>query len=153
VSLRRRPEVSPRMIAANRADAQKSTRPRRKARLALNALKHGGYTKRLFRSHLKSTDSRVMLPLRIRIQIPKTGIRLQFWVRSPSMVWPRLGHSDFPGPPGGWDSAQKGGSLEVSWGRDWQGTLGALHYAWLPCLPLTCRRVPAYNCGGVSGYA
>ena len=179
------------MIAANRANAQKSTGPRRKARVTLNALKHGGYAGRLFRSHLllaredvalydwlyrqicdnfrpvgklqwaraerlarkawclcrtarqqglrsgqkpptrssiwcalrvptswggsgtkpiyavKSTDSRITFPLRIRIEIPKTGIRLQFWVRSRRAVWPRLDRG-LPGPPGGWDSAKEG---------------------------------------------
>ena len=55
VSLRQRPKVTPRMIAANRANAQKSTGPRTgigKARVAINALGHGKYTDKLFRSHL-----------------------------------------------------------------------------------------------------
>ena len=52
MSLRQRPQVSARMIGANRANAQKSAGPRRKARVTLNALKHGGYAGRLFRSHL-----------------------------------------------------------------------------------------------------
>jgi hypothetical protein len=43
------------MTAANRANAQKSTGPRTrtgKAEVALNALQHGAYTDRFFRSHL-----------------------------------------------------------------------------------------------------
>jgi len=163
VSLRQRPQVSSRMIAANRANAQKSTGPRRKARVTLNALKHdattgctvrfamtsapwaslngrrpNGWRRRLgvlaggcggrvcgsgqrppTRSWvwcllrvptsrggsgtkpihaMKSTDSRITFPLRIRIEISKTGIRLQLWVRSRRMVWPRLGQADFPSP-------------------------------------------------------
>jgi len=177
VSLRQRPKVTPRMIAANRANAQKSTGPRTgigKKRVALNALSHGKYTDKLFRSHLllaredvglydwmyrqirdnlrpvgkaqwaraeelarwawcscrraqreglrsgqrpstgssvwcslriptslggsgtkpeyavKSTDSRVTFPSRIHIRVPRTGIRLQFWVRSRRRVWPRV---------------------------------------------------------------
>jgi len=52
VSLRQRPQVSSRTIAANRANAQKSTTPRRKARVTLNALKHEATAQKLFRSHL-----------------------------------------------------------------------------------------------------
>ena len=75
------------MIAAKRANARKSTGPRRKARVTLNALKHRGYAGRLF--------------VGIRIHILKMGIRLHFWVCSRRMVWPRLGHWDFPGPQEG----------------------------------------------------
>ena len=52
MSLRQRPQVSSRTIAANRANAQKSTRPRRKARVTLNARKHEATAQKLFRSHL-----------------------------------------------------------------------------------------------------
>ncbi len=55
MSLRRPPQVSPRMLAANRANAQKSTGPRTyrgKTQITLNNLKHGRYAGRLFRSHL-----------------------------------------------------------------------------------------------------
>ncbi len=177
MSLRQRRKVTPRMLAANRANAQKSTGPRTasgKARVALNGLKHGHYTGRLFRSQLvraredvglydwlyrqmcenirpvgkaqwaraeelarwawchchkaqeeglrsgqkpstsssvwcllriptslgwsgpkpiyavKSTDSRLTFPLRIRLEMPNTGIRLKFWVRSRRRVWPRV---------------------------------------------------------------
>jgi hypothetical protein len=40
-----------------------------------------------------------MFPLRIRIQVPKTGIRLQFWVRSRREVWPRLPLGEPPDIP------------------------------------------------------
>ncbi len=55
VSLRQPPQVTPCMIAANRANAQKSTGPRTdrgKVQVTLSALKHGGYAGRLFRSDL-----------------------------------------------------------------------------------------------------
>jgi hypothetical protein len=44
MSLRKRPTVTPAMLAANRANAQKSTGPRTaqgRSRIVLNALKHG----------------------------------------------------------------------------------------------------------------
>ena len=55
MSLRKSPTRSPALLAANRANAQKSTGPRTlrgKAQVTLNALKHGGYAGRLFRSNL-----------------------------------------------------------------------------------------------------
>ncbi len=196
--LRKCPTRTPALLAANRANAQKSTGPRTargKGQVTLNALKHGGYGGRLFRSNLlraredvalydwmyrqicdnfppvgkpqwaqaerlarkawcscrrarreglrsgrrpptsssvwcllriptslggsgtnplyavQSMDRRVTFPLRIRIVIPKTGIRLKFWVRRRRWVWPRLplmGLSDLPAPLGRWGSGEKG---------------------------------------------
>jgi hypothetical protein len=57
----------------------------------------GSGTKPLYA--VKSADSRVMFPLRIRIQVPKTGIRLQFWVRSRREAWPRLPLGEPPDIP------------------------------------------------------
>ena len=199
------------MIAAYHANAQKSTGPRRKARVTINALKHGGYAGRLFRSHLvlaredvapatgctvrfaitsapsaslnvqaerlarkawctsrkarreglqsgqrpparssvwcllrvptsrggsgtkpiyvvKSTDSRITFPLRIRIEIPKTGIRLRFWVHRPRMVWPCRGHADSPDP-------LESGTLQkkvLLGGEPSGGLAGCPVYSWVP---------------------
>ena len=171
------------MLAANRANAQKSTGPRTlcgKAQVTLNHLHHGRYAGRLFRSHLllahedvtlydwiyrqicyhfqpvgkrrwavaeqaarevwcafrrarkgglkaghrppsrtsvwsnmripvsrggsgsnricavKSTQHFVTFPTRFRLIVPKTGIRLQFWVRSRRRVFPRLPLVELP---------------------------------------------------------
>ncbi len=75
MSLRQRPQVSPLMIAANRANAQKSTGPRSgmgKAQVALNPLKHGAYTDRFFRSHLLLAHEDVDLPSDLRA-LPRGG--------------------------------------------------------------------------------
>ena len=184
MSLRRSPLVSPRMLAANRANAQKSTGPRTlrgKAQLTHNALKHGRYAARLFRSHLlqphedvalydwmykqicyhfqpvgkqqwaeaektarevwcsfrqgrkeglreghkpprscsvwsnmrvplslggrvrtnriyavKSTEHFVTFPTRFRLRVPKTGIRLQFWVWRRRRIFPPAPRRAYP---------------------------------------------------------
>jgi len=57
-----------------------------------------------------------MFLLRIRIEISKTGIRPQSQLRSRCTVWPAPGSYGLSRSPWRSDSAQKGCSLEVSWG-------------------------------------
>ena len=59
MSLRKSPARTPALLAANRANARKSTGPRTpkgKARVALNALKHGGHSERLPEKLLRAGD-------------------------------------------------------------------------------------------------
>ncbi len=226
MSLRQSPTRTPAVLAANRANAQKSTGPRTargKAQVTLNALKHGGYAGRLFRSNLlraredvtlydwmyrqicdnfrpvgkpqwaeaerlarkawcscrsarqeglrsgrrpptsssvwcllriptclggsgtnplyavQSMDRRVTFPLRIRIVVPKTSIRLQFWARRRRWVWPRLplmGLSDFPAHLDAGVLVKKAleAALEASSQADWLGLLPAAWH-WERVLP------------------
>ncbi len=230
MSLRKSPTRTPALLAANRANAQKSTGPRTargKAQITLNPLKHGGYAGRLFRSNLlraredvalydwmyrqicdnfrpvgkpqwaqaqrlarkawcgcrrarqeglrsgrrpptsssvwcllriptclggfgtnplyavQSMDSRVTFPLRIRIVVPQSGIRLQFWARSRRMVWPRLplmGLSDFPAHLDARVLVKKAleAALEASSQADWLGLLPAA-WPWEGVLPAGYR--------------
>ncbi len=59
MSLRKSPRITPAMLAANRANAKRSTGPRTqvgKARVALSALKHGRYAVNLPEKLLRGGD-------------------------------------------------------------------------------------------------
>ncbi len=59
MSLRKSPRITPAMLAANRANAKRSTGPRTqvgKARVALSALKHGRYAVNLPEKLLRARD-------------------------------------------------------------------------------------------------